>query len=56
MDVLSLVGIASRLHPGCGTSGLLTEEYDVAQRQLHASIPQAFVYAALLEAARLAES
>ncbi len=36
---------------GCGTSGLFTEEYDVAQRQLRANIPQAFVYAALLETA-----
>ncbi|HEY4463948.1 MAG TPA: glycoside hydrolase family 15 protein [Streptosporangiaceae bacterium] len=43
-----------RSRSGCGTSGLFTEEYDVAQRQLRANLPQAFVHAALLEtAARL---
>ena len=46
-----------RTRSGCGTSGLFTEEYDVAQRQLRANIPQAFVHAALLEtAARLMPS
>jgi hypothetical protein len=48
-----------RARSGCGTSGLFTEEYDVAQRQLRARIPQAFVFvhAALLEtAARLMPS
>ena len=46
-----------RSRSGCGTSGLFTEEYDVAQRQLRASIPQAFMHAALLEtAARLMPS
>jgi alpha,alpha-trehalase len=44
-----------RSRSGCGTSGLFTEEYDVAQRQLRANLPQAFVHAGLLEtAARLA--
>jgi GH15 family glucan-1,4-alpha-glucosidase len=33
------------------TSGLFTEEYNVAQRQLRANIPQAFVHAAMLETA-----
>ena len=33
----------------CGPPGLLTEEYDVAQRQLRGNMPQAFVHAALLE-------
>ena len=46
-----------RTRSGCGTSGLFTEEYDVAQRQLRANVPQAFVHAALLEtAARLMPS
>ena len=40
-----------RVRTGCGTSGLFTEEYDVAQRQLRANLPQAFVHAGLLEAA-----
>jgi GH15 family glucan-1,4-alpha-glucosidase len=44
-----------RSRSGCGTSGLFTEEYDVAQRQLRANLPQAFVHAQLLEnASRLA--
>jgi GH15 family glucan-1,4-alpha-glucosidase len=45
-----------RSRSGCGTSGLFTEEYDVAQRQLRANVPQAFVHAELLEtASRLLE-
>jgi hypothetical protein len=30
---------------------LLTEEIDVAQRQIHGNLPQAFVHALLLESA-----
>lgn len=33
----------------CGTPGLLTEEFDVQQRQLRGNMPQAFVHAMLLE-------
>ena len=40
-----------RNRAACGTSGLLSEEYDVAQRQLRGNIPQAFVHALLLETA-----
>ncbi|KUL36891.1 glycoside hydrolase [Streptomyces sp. NRRL F-4489] len=38
-----------------GPSGLFSEEYDIAQRQLRGNLPQAFVHALMLEcAARLA--
>ncbi|MGH3281740.1 MAG: glycoside hydrolase family 15 protein [Trebonia sp.] len=44
-----------RNRASCGPSGLLTEEFDVSQRQLRGNVPQAFVHAMLLEsAARLA--
>lgn len=43
-----------RNRSACGPSGLLTEEFDVRQRQLRGNLPQAFVHALLLEcAARL---
>ncbi|GMA87684.1 hypothetical protein GCM10025868_29340 [Angustibacter aerolatus] len=35
-----------------GTSGLLSEEYDVDERQLRGNVPQAFVHAMLLETAQ----
>lgn len=35
----------------CGPPGLLTEEFDVGQRQLRGNVPQAFVHALLLECA-----
>ncbi|RKT09434.1 GH15 family glucan-1,4-alpha-glucosidase [Streptomyces sp. 1114.5] len=39
----------------CGSAGLFSEEYDLAQRQQRGNLPQAFVHAVLLEcAARLA--
>jgi alpha,alpha-trehalase len=45
-----------RTRAACGPSGLFTEEFDVAQRQLRGNLPQAFVHALLLEsAARLSE-
>jgi hypothetical protein len=34
-----------------GPAGLLSEEYDIAQRQLRGNLPQAFVHALLLETA-----
>ena len=36
----------------CGPPGLLTEEFDVRQRQLRGNFPQAFVHALLLECAQ----
>ena len=40
-----------RNRAACGSPGLLTEETDVGQRQLRGNLPQAFVHAALLNAA-----
>lgn len=40
-----------RNRAACGPSGLLSEEFDVTQRQLRGNIPQAFVHALLLECA-----
>jgi hypothetical protein len=40
-----------RTRSACGSPGLLSEEYDVAQRQLRGNLPQAFVHALLLESA-----
>jgi alpha,alpha-trehalase len=49
------VGWFERNRAACGPPGLLTEEFDVIQRQLRGNIPQAFVHALLFEsAARLA--
>ena len=45
-----------RTRSACGSPGLLSEEFDVQQRQLRGNLPQAFVHAALLETAqRLAQ-
>ena len=35
----------------CGPAGLLSEEFDVVQRQMRGNLPQAFVHAALLQCA-----
>jgi len=44
-----------RNRAACGPAGILSEEFDVTQRQLRGNLPQAFVHAVLLEtAARLA--
>ena len=40
-----------RNRAACGPAGLVSEEFDVAQRQLRGNLPQAFVHAALLECA-----
>ncbi len=40
-----------RNRAACGPPGLLSEEYDVSQRQLRGNLPQAFVHAVLIEAA-----
>ena len=42
-----------RNRAACGTPGLFTEEYDVAQRQQRGNLPQAFVHGALIEASAL---
>lgn len=38
-----------RQRAACGSPGLLSEEFDVRQRQLRGNLPQAFVHALLLE-------
>jgi alpha,alpha-trehalase len=54
-DVLRALRWFERGRTACGPPGLLSEEYDVRQRQLRGNLPQAFVHALLLEcAARLA--
>ena len=40
-----------RTRAACGPPGLLSEEFDVRQRQLRGNLPQAFVHALLLETA-----
>jgi alpha,alpha-trehalase len=40
-----------RTRAACGPPGLLSEEFDIAQRQLRGNLPQAFVHALLLECA-----
>jgi alpha,alpha-trehalase len=40
-----------RTKASSGTSGLFSEEYDVAKRQLRGNLPQAFVHALLIECA-----
>src|SRR5215218_707712 len=40
-----------RSRSACGPPGLLTEEFDVTERQLRGNLPQAFVHALLLETA-----
>jgi GH15 family glucan-1,4-alpha-glucosidase len=40
-----------RNRAACGPPGLVTEEFDVRQRQLRGNLPQAFVHALLLECA-----
>jgi GH15 family glucan-1,4-alpha-glucosidase len=40
-----------RNRTACGPPGLLSEEFDVTQRQLRGNLPQAFVHALLLECA-----
>ena len=41
-----------RNRAACGAPGLLTEEYDITQRQVRGNAPQAFVHALLLESAQ----
>jgi alpha,alpha-trehalase len=48
---LAAVRYFERNRAACGPPGLLSEEYDVTQRQLRGNLPQAFVHALLLECA-----
>jgi len=50
-DPVMAIGWFDRTRTACGAPGLLTEEYDVLQRQLRGNLPQAFVHALLLECA-----
>ncbi len=45
------IALFERTRASCGSPGLLTEEFDVGERQLRGNLPQAFVHALLLEAA-----
>jgi GH15 family glucan-1,4-alpha-glucosidase len=40
-----------RNRTACGPAGLISEEYDVMQRQMRGNLPQAFVHALLLQCA-----
>ena len=48
---LSAIRYFERNRAACGPPGLLSEEYDITQRQLRGNLPQAFVHALLLECA-----
>jgi GH15 family glucan-1,4-alpha-glucosidase len=50
-DALDAARWFERNRAACGPAGLLSEEFDVAQRQLRGNLPQAFVHAHLLECA-----
>ena len=50
-DHVSATRWFERNRAACGPPGLLSEEFDVAQRQLRGNLPQAFVHALLLECA-----
>jgi alpha,alpha-trehalase len=51
VDAVRATAWFERNRTACGSPGLLTEEYDVLQRQLRGNLPQAFVHALLLECA-----
>ena len=50
-DELAAIRYFERNRAACGPPGLLSEEYDITQRQLRGNLPQAFVHALLLECA-----
>ncbi len=52
-DMVRAARCFERNRAACGTPGLLSEEFDVRQRQLRGNLPQAFVHALLLECAVL---
>ncbi len=50
-DAVRAGRLFERNRAACGPAGLISEEFDVVQRQLRGNIPQAFVHAALLQCA-----
>jgi hypothetical protein len=50
-DTHSALRYFERNRAACGPPGLLSEEYDVEQRQMRGNLPQAFAHALLLESA-----
>ena len=50
-DVVRATRWFERNRAACGPAGLMSEEFDVAQRQMRGNLPQAFVHAALLQCA-----
>ena len=50
-DAVSAARWFERNRAACGPAGLLSEEYDVVQRQMRGNLPQAFVHALLLHCA-----
>jgi alpha,alpha-trehalase len=50
-DAVAAARWFERNRAACGPPGLLSEEWDVTQRQLRGNLPQAFVHALLLECA-----
>jgi GH15 family glucan-1,4-alpha-glucosidase len=50
-EVVAAARWFERNRAACGPPGLLSEEFDVIQRQLRGNIPQAFVHAMVLECA-----
>ncbi len=49
-DTLEALRYFERNRAACGPPGLLSEEFDITQRQLRGNLPQAFVHAMLFEA------
>jgi alpha,alpha-trehalase len=50
-DVVRATRWFERNRTACGPAGLISEEYDVEQRQMRGNLPQAFAHALLLESA-----
>ncbi|HEY2437861.1 MAG TPA: glycoside hydrolase family 15 protein, partial [Solirubrobacteraceae bacterium] len=50
-DLIQAARWFERNRAACGTAGLLSEEFDVTQRQMRGNLPQAFVHALLLQCA-----
>jgi len=50
-DLVAATRWFERNRAACGSPGLYSEEYDIAQRQLRGNLPQAFVHALMFEAA-----
>jgi GH15 family glucan-1,4-alpha-glucosidase len=48
-DHVAARALFERNRAACGSPGLLSEEFDVGERQLRGNLPQAFVHALLLE-------